>query len=192
MFWCSDDGLINYAFGTNGNMPDVANRVTLDIESMFSPSVCADHRSLYMVYVDSNKKIHLMMYNLYKGEGWTELPFPDVETDVRPAIIGGIENWLTIAFCNQKDGVQKIASNKDIERPGAWPSELSISLEGGWNPNVFQNYWFPLYGFTWKTDESMCLIRYNNYTIARLMSNFKSFAFLNLTDYFITFLSPDL
>ena len=177
-FWLADDGKIHYVRTASQEHPleelrifNPETHVVLDVNAKFPPSVCTDDQAVYLVYADTNKKIHLMRYLLTKEElgipeanRWQELPFPDLVTEVQPAITGGIFDWLTITFYNTEYGVQKIASNKDIGRPDAWPQNPFVS---GVLPAGIQSTWFLLGGVTdgQKTNYGLGIARFNGSTI---------------------------
>lgn len=174
-FWLTEDGRINYVRTANLEFPpemmilNPQTQVTLNITSMYAPSTCADDNAIYLVYVDTNKKIHLMQYLLWKEDPdlpeanrWKELSFPDIVTEVRPAITGGAEDWLTIAFYNLENGVQKIATNKDVARPSAWPE--SIHWEGEIDTGA-QSSWFPIGGVDGTANNGFCIARFRGHTV---------------------------
>jgi hypothetical protein len=176
-FWLSNARKINYARTVSRENQMMANqylnvnsKVDLDMQALYTPSVCSDGNAIYMVYADTNKKIHLMRYSVIKEDlrvpekdCWVELPFPDVETEVRPAIAGAPGDWMTIAFCNQENGVQKMATNLDIEKPGAWPERPYIS---GTLDLTAQSTWFLLGGIgSQQTNQGLGLVRYQNETL---------------------------
>jgi len=163
MFFLDADGTVKYMTGADGNIPDMANIKSLNRQAIFTPSVCTDGKYIYLVYVDENKAIHLMLLNLSKTqEGWQELDFPNTRTEVRPAITGGVGDWLTIAFFEPEHGVQKIATNKDILRANAWPSHLNIHYDPS---SGLQNYWIPIYGLTYQTIDNLGIVRFRDRTI---------------------------
>jgi hypothetical protein len=114
-----------------------------------------------------------MQYLLWKPgvsdeNKWTELPFPDIVTEVRPAITGGQGDWLTVAFCDNENGVQRIGTNKDLERSHAWPE--SIQLTSVSDPTA-QSFWKPILGIDMQTIDGLGIIRYQDYTIVSWRTN---------------------
>jgi hypothetical protein len=101
IFWLDSSKRINYRTGPPGSIPGTESppsslppKVTLDATSIFPPAVTYDGRNIYLVYVDEANRIHLMWLS-DKAKDFEEVDFPDLRTDVRPAITGGIGDWLT-------------------------------------------------------------------------------------------------
>jgi len=178
-FSLTEDGKISYvkmwslelAFGPKLLNPETL--VTLNVTSIHPPSTCVDNNAVYLIYVDEQKKIHLMEYLLWKedpalpeADRWKELSFPDIVTDVRPVITGGSGDWLTIVFCNLENGVQKIATNKDVERPNAWPE--NCFTEGVLSNDMIataQSSWLPIGGVDGRTHHGLCIVRFRDRTV---------------------------
>lgn len=164
MFWLAQNRTIQYMHSGQAN-PFVplspATKATLNVQAKFTPSVTSSGNSIYLVYLDPNNKIHLMQY-YWPKRSWQELPLPNIHSDVQPAIVGGNSDWLAIAFSDQENGVQFVTTNKDVQRPGAWPN--SIHITGEVYPGQ-QCYWFPLGEIHWRADQNISMCRYEGYTV---------------------------
>jgi len=163
MFFLDINGEIKYMTGINGSIPNIDTIQSLNKTAIFTPSVHTDGRYIYLVYVDEKENMHLNLLNLTEiYNGWQELDFPVIKSQLRPAITGGVSDWLTIAFYNFEHGVQKIATNEDILQPNAWLNQLDINYD----PNAgIQKYWLPIYGVTWRSVFNLGIVRQNDYTI---------------------------
>lgn len=165
LFWLDQDYSINYMhgklYGDYYNSLSAETKSNINIKAKYPPSACGDSEYVYLVYVDFNDKVHLIWYD-EKYRRFQELPLPDIHSKVQPAIVGGIHNWLTIAFCDDENGMQILTTNKDIQRSFAWPDQIHIS--GIIDPSA-QSYWFSIGSFDWKTNQKISMFRYDGYTI---------------------------
>jgi len=177
IFWLDESGAIKYIAGPPGiipgtsSSPDSWTPETINVNSIFPPAVTYDGRNIYLLYVDENHRIHLM-YLSDKARAFEEVDFPDLRTDIRPAIAGGIGDWLTIAFSTSNylsnlyntsySGVQLISTNRDIYRHNAWPTRAFPISNNTWPSSVDYGYWLQVRTEWGQGANSLSMIRVGN------------------------------
>ncbi len=130
-FWMNgDQGRIECARSTGWQsltyMPDPHD--ALDGPAIYPPAVAAevDSQRIYLLWVDDAHRMHLIRWEGPEKD-WTRLEFPsDLKTLVRPAIVGRQGDWLTVAFSDDRYGLQVISTCRDVQRPNPhpWPDQI--------------------------------------------------------------------
>jgi hypothetical protein len=138
-FWLTPSRLVHYRTSV-GHLPfNSINSISPTVSAPFgkcvyAPAVCSLDDRLYTATVDESSFIHVFMYDP-KLKVWVDLHFPaNTPTTIKPAICGGVQNWLTVVFCNN-DGLQAVGNNADcVNIAGTWPTRIPTqSGKSYWN-----------------------------------------------------------
>jgi hypothetical protein len=134
--------------------------------------VTYDGRHVYLVYVDNSYRLHLLWRTPDKEEHFKEVDLPELWSDTPPAVAGGVGDWLTIAFSTGQrlgdssgsscQGLQLLATVRDINRPSAWPTGTPPISAHTWPKSVDFGYW--VIAPTWIADSAPAgaLLRFDN------------------------------
>jgi hypothetical protein len=128
VFWRGMDGYINSMHSDTLNHPGTGIKKTHDIYSKFGPAAGWDGKYLYLAVVDDSAR--LRVYRTPDLESFKELPFPDVTSRVRPAIVTS-HGRVTVAFHRSSGYGIEIISSIDPERRFP-PDDLTDVDYGYW------------------------------------------------------------
>jgi hypothetical protein len=123
-----------------------------------------DGYRVYLAYVDSSRSIKLTRWEGPEKK-WINLQFPEeIKTECQPSICGMQGDWLTVAFSDNEYGIQLIATQKDLQRAGAWPNSVH-------DPPTSENYWTQIDFLG--TKDPLTMIQYQNKNLLMYSKNYE-------------------